>query len=153
VKGREAPAKGATVREFSTFNTPNGLPAYLVTVDFYKDRWSAALRREWDGLGIQPEGLFNAPIDITDAQLKELTVETKRPRQTKSGEQDAGFQWIRPAGAANELWDLLVYNNLALDLLAWDFCKNTLELESTNFVAFYDRCEQDHLFFTPASPQ
>jgi phage terminase large subunit GpA-like protein len=146
VKGREAPPKGATIREFSTFNTPNGLTAYLVTVDFYKDRWSAALRREWDGMGIQPEGMFNAPIDITDAQLKELTVETKRPRQTKTGEQEAGFQWVRPAGAANELWDLLVYANLAHDLLAWDFCKNELKLESTNFVAFYDRCEGG-LFF------
>lgn len=147
VKGRDVPPKSANTREFSEFTTPTGIRAYGVTVDFYKDRWSAALRRGWDGLGLQPQGHFNAPVDATDKQLRELTVEVKRERIEKTTGKRIGWEWHRPSGAANELWDLLVYGNAALDLVAWNYSAG-LGFEFTNWAAFYDDCLQQKLFFT-----
>lgn len=147
VKGREKPPQ-AMKRDFMEFKTPSGIPGYLLTVDNYKDRWSAALRREWDGQGLQPVGHFNAPIDITDPQLKELTVESKTPRSARKNGQDGGFEWRRTPGAPNELWDLLVYANAALELVCWDYCRNTAKLDWMNWTMFYDRCLEQKLFFT-----
>jgi phage terminase large subunit GpA-like protein len=148
VKGRDAPPKSASLKEFSEFTTPNGIRAYGITVDFYKDRWSAALRRGWDGLGLQPQGHFNAPVDASDPQLKELTVEVKRERIEKSTGKRLGFEWHRPSGANNELWDCLIYNNAALDLIAWNMCRGELGLDFVNWVAFFDLVQQQKLFFT-----
>lgn len=148
VKGRELPPKGATDREFASFVSPMGTGAYGITVDRYKDRWSAALRHGWDGQSLQPEGHFNAPQDASDAQLKELTAEVKREKIEKSTGKRVGFEWHRPGGAANELWDCLVYANAALDLVAQDICVKQWELEFVNWIAFYDACEQQKLFFT-----
>jgi len=148
VKGRDLPPKSATLKEFSTFTTPMGTTAYGVTVDIYKDRWSASLRRGWDGESLQPETFFNGPDDLTDKQLKELTVEVKRERIEKSTGKRIGFEWHRPSGANNELWDLLIYNNAALDLIAWDVCRNQLGLEFVNWTAFYERALSDKLFYS-----
>lgn len=147
-KGREAPPKGAIVKEFSDFTTPMGTTAYVVTVDMYKDRWSAALRRGWSGIELQPAGHFNAPLDATDKQLRELTVEVKRERIEKSSGKRLGFEWHRPSGAANELWDLLIYNSAALDLIAWDVCRQQLEMEFVNWMDFFDLCAERKLYFT-----
>lgn len=146
VKGRGTPPQNANAREFSEFTTPSGLRAYGVTVDFYKDRWSAALRRHWDGMGLQPQGHFNAPLNATDKQLRELTVEVKRERIEKTTGKRIGWEWHRPSGAANELWDLLVYGNAALDLIAWNYSLG-LKLETTNWAAFWDDCLGQKLFF------
>lgn len=148
VKGRELPPKSAAIKEFSEFVTPMGTRAYGITVDMYKDRLSAALRKPWDTMGLQPAGFFNAPINITDKQLKELTVETKREKVEKSTGKRIGFEWHRPSGAANELWDLLVYNAAALDIIAQDYCRNALELEFVNWTAFWEHCEQGAYFET-----
>ena len=148
VKGRDAPPKSATVKEFSTFVTPMGTTAYGITVDMYKDRWSAALRRGWDGLSQQPSGHFNAPLDATDAQLRELTVEVKRERIEQRSGKRLGFEWHRPSGAANELWDLLIYNSAALDLVAWDVCRRQLALEFVNWPAFFDLLVEQRLYFS-----
>lgn len=148
VKGRENPPKNATIKEFSDFTTPMGTMAYGITVDLYKDRWSAALRRHWDGLSLQPEGHFNAPVDATDKQLKELTVETKRERIDKATGQRVGFEWHRPSGAPNELWDLLIYNNAALDLIAWNVCRGQMKMEYVNWQGFWDLLEQQKLYFS-----
>lgn len=145
-KGREVAVKSAQTREFAAFKTPNGLPAYSITVDFYKERWSAALRRSWDGQSQQSSWHFNAPVDATDKQLKELTVETKHEKINKLTKKRVGFEWKRPSGADNELWDLLVLGNAALDLIAWDYSVNTLKLEFTNWASFWDACSQG-LFF------
>jgi len=148
IKGREYPPKSATAREFSEMTTPMGTRAYLITVDFYKDRWSAALKRNWDGVGDQPAGQFNAPSDVTDDQLKELTVEVKKEVVEQGTNRHIGYKWHRPSGAANELWDLLVYNNAALDLLAWDLCRGTLGLEQVDWTSFWDFLEEHQPFFT-----
>lgn len=146
VKGRETPPKNATIREFSAFQTGSGT-AYGITVDLYKDRWSAALRRSWDEQGPQPAGHFNAPDNITDAQLRELTVETKGEKIDRTTGQRIGWEWRRPSGSANELWDDLVYASAGLDIIAWDACRNVLGLEFVNWPAFFDYCEQDRPYF------
>src|SRR5690606_35424414 len=133
---------------FSDFETPMGTRAYGITVDLYKDRWSASLRRSWDGQSHQPQGHFNAPLDITDEQLKELTREVKREKIEKTTGKRIGFEWHRPGGAANELWDCLVYANAGLDILAWDACRNNMELEWVNWTAFWDLMEEQKAFFT-----
>jgi phage terminase large subunit GpA-like protein len=150
VKGRDAAPKSASIQEFSEFTTEMGQKAYGVTVDFYKDRWSAALKRPWESAAspLQPHGHFNAPRDATEKQLRELTVEHKRERIERSSGKRLGFEWFRPSGAANELWDLLVYANAALDLIAWDVCRSQLGFEFVNWVAFYDVLEQQKPYFT-----
>ena len=146
VKGRQEPPK-ATNREFSAFQTPMGTTAYSVTVDMYKDRLSAALRRSWDGQSMQPPGHFNAPLDISDDALKELTRETKQAKIDARTGKRLGFEWRRPSGAANELWDILVYNSAALDIIAWDVCRNQLGLEFVSWPAFWELAENEKLYF------
>lgn len=147
-KGRPAPAKTATVKEFHEFQTPMGTTAYGIVVDFYKDRWAASLRRPWSGQGAMSIGHFNAPRDITDKQLKELTVEVKREKIDKASGKRLGFEWHRPQGAANELWDILVYNNAGLDLIAWNVCRGQLEMDFVNWPAFYDVAISQEPYFT-----
>jgi phage terminase large subunit GpA-like protein len=149
VKGRDTPNTANERQEFAPFETPNGVTAYGIFVNFYKDRWSAALRRGWDGMGLQPQGFYNAPIDISDKALKELTVEVKRERIEKTTGKRVGFEWHRPKGADNELWDCLVYANAGLDLLAWNLTRGQLELEFTNWAYFYDRCAEGEFFTWP----
>lgn len=151
IKGQGRPPKSARIQEFSEYTTKLGQRAYGITVDLYKDRWSAALRRAWDGLGPQPEGQFNVPVDATDKQLKELTAETKQEKIDQRTGQRLGVEWRRTPGAANELWDLLVYNNAALELIAWNVCRGQLEMEFVNWPGFYDLCQQQKLFIEPAA--
>jgi phage terminase large subunit GpA-like protein len=133
VRGRDAPPKSSPHKEFWSNTTPAGQLWWAASVDMYKDRWSAALRRQWDGLSLQPEGYFNAPLDATNEQLKELTVETRREKVDSTTGKRLGFGWFRPSGADNELWDLLVYNNVALDVIAYDMCIQQLQLEQIDW--------------------
>lgn len=146
VKGRDAPPKSARVAEFSDFVSPMGTVAWGITVDFYKERWSAALRRNWDGQNQQPDCFFNAPLNAEDKQLKELTVEVKRERIDKATGKRLGHEWFRPSGAANELWDLLVYNDAALDMLASDFCIEQRGMEAVDWTFFYEEAERERLY-------
>jgi phage terminase large subunit GpA-like protein len=146
VKGRDTPPKNALVKEFSEFTTPMGTLAFTITVDLYKDRWSAALRRAWDGEDQQPQGTFNAPLNITDKQLRELTVEVKREKIERATGKRVGFEWFRPSGSNNELWDLLIYNNAALDLIAWNLCRQQLGMDAVSWQAFFDHVEENQLF-------
>lgn len=148
IRGVPAPPRSAKVREFSAFENPMGNASYNVTVDIYKDRWSSALRRSWDGANALPAGMFSAPSNISEKQLKELTVETKREKIDPQSGERVGFVWHRPSGADNELWDLLIYNSAAFDMLAWDVCRNQLELDSVNWQVFYAMCESEKLYYT-----
>lgn len=137
IRGRDAPPKNSPFKEFWKYQTDGGIIGWNASVDMYKDRWSTALRRQWDGQSLQPEGFFNAPLDATDAQLKELTVETRREKKDKETGKSLGFGWYRPSGAANELWDLLVYNNVALDLIAYEHCIQNVGLEQIEWDLFW----------------
>jgi phage terminase large subunit GpA-like protein len=146
IKGRQLPIRGARHSEFAPFTTTMGTKAFHVTVDLYKERWAARLRRPWDGMSRQPDGHFNAPADLPDKMLEELTKETKQPRKDSSGK-TVGYEWFRPQGARNELWDLLVYNNAALEMVMWDVCTGQLGLEYVNPEAFWEIAETEKLFF------
>lgn len=148
IRGRQLPPKTSKIPEFSQFTNPMGNVSWNVTVDLYKDRWSSALRRAWDGTSQLGAGMLSAPIDATDKQLKELTVETKREKIDAATGQRVGFIWHRPSGADNELWDLLVYASAAFDMLAWDVCRNQLELDTVNWQSFYALCETQRIYHT-----
>ena len=150
IKGQDVPSKRAQIREFNEYATPQGTPAYNIVVDTYKERLSASLRRGWDGMSRQPLRHFNAPSDITDDQLKELTVETKREKIEQTTGKRIGWEWHRPSGSKNELWDLLVYNTAALDMVAFDLCRRQLDLEIINWQGFYDLIEKEQVYFTGA---
>lgn len=137
VKGREGSTKSAKFKEFSAFQSPLGTRAYLISVDVYKERWSAALGRTWNGHDHQPETFFNAPLDATDKQLKELTAESKHKKVDKVTQQVVGWEWKRPNGAANELWDLLIYSDCALDVLGADHCIAAQGMDHVDWNEFY----------------
>jgi phage terminase large subunit GpA-like protein len=138
VRGRVAPPQSSPYKEFWSYEAPTtGQLAWSASVDMYKDRWASALRRQWDGLSLQPEGHFNVPADATNEQLKELTVETRRAKVDPSSGRALGFTWHRPSGADNELWDLVIYNNVALDILAFDLCMQQMGLEQIDWDLFY----------------
>jgi phage terminase large subunit GpA-like protein len=147
VKGQSSTASAATAaRLFNEFRPPLGERAFGVSVDNYKDRWGVALKRGWDGQGMQPSGHFNAPIDTTDEQLKELITERKVEKIDPRTKQRLGWEWHRPAGAKNELWDCLIYASAALDMLAWDYCIKVRELEQVSWPEFWDYCERGAFF-------
>lgn len=148
VKGRELPPKRAGLQEFSAFVSKLEVSGYGITVDLYKERWSSALKLDWDGQGVQPTGLFNVPAIITDKQLKELTVEVKTVRRDKETNKPTGFTWKRPAGSANELWDLLVYASAALDILAWDFFGRGEDATRIDWALLFEQAERDGLFLS-----
>lgn len=147
-KGREGVPKGAAIKHFAVYSTPQGTHAFHLSVDLYKDTWSAALRRAWDGTGLMPAPHLSAPMDAKDEELRELTVEVKREKLEKGTGRRVGFEWHRPSGAANELWDLLIYNHAALDITCWDVCRRQLGLDLVNWPGFWDLLADQRLYFT-----
>lgn len=100
----------------------------LATVDIYKDRWSAALKREWSGVGHMPRNNWSAPSDLPDKAIKELTVEYKREKRDPSSGKLLGTYWHRPGNARQELWDLLVYSTCALEWWPSTYVSNASDL-------------------------
>lgn len=147
ILGRERPAKNQAIKEFAEFTTQQGTIGYRILVDHYKDRLAPVLRREWfEDAGPQKQYHFNAPIDITDRQLKELTVETRREKQYENGA--VAYEWYRPGNARNELWDLLVYGHAAVEIMAWAICIQHFRAETVDWPRFWDYIEREQLFFT-----
>ena len=146
ILGRERPAKNQTIKEFAEFTTQSGTIGYRILVDHYKDRLAPVLRREWtEEAGMQKTYHFNAPVDINDKQLKELTVETRREKQDDHG--GTTYYWHRPGNARNELWDLLVYGNAAVEILAWSVCIQHFELETIDWPRFWDYIQTNALYY------
>lgn len=130
-------------KEFTELETRVGTKGYNIAVDVYKDRMSSALRKSWDGESQQPHGHFNVPYDITNDQLKELTVEFKRERIHAKTRQRLGWEWHRPSGSKNELWDTHGYALCALDIFAHDLCIKEYERLSVNWTDFWDYVEEN----------
>jgi phage terminase large subunit GpA-like protein len=147
ILGRDRPAKNQAIKEFAEFNTQAGTIGYKILVDHYKDRIAPVLRREWvQESGPQNRYHFNAPVDISDKQLKELTVETRREKTDDKGQ--TVYYWHRPGNARNELWDLLVYGHAAVEILAWSICIQHFELETVDWPKFWDYLETNGPYFT-----
>ncbi len=146
ILGRDRPGKNQTIKEFSEFTTQIGTSGYKITVDHYKDRIGLVLRRDWtEEMGEQGIYHFNAPVDISDAQLKELTAETRREKTDDKG--FTSYHWYRPSGVKNELFDLLGYGHAAVEILAWKLCIKHFELETIDWAKFWEYLEKDELYF------
>ena len=146
VLGRDRPGKASRVKEFTEFTTQAGMTGYTITVDHYKDRLAPVLRREWtEDAGIQKPYHLNAPIDIPDKALKELTVETRRERTDPNGH--TSYYWHRPGNARNELWDLLVYGHAAVEVIAWSICIQYFKLKTVDWDKFWDYLENEQIYF------
>jgi phage terminase large subunit GpA-like protein len=140
ILGRERAAKNQTIKEFAEFKTQAGTIGYRILVDHYKDRLAPVLRRDWvEESGIQDTYHFNAPVDISDKQLKELIVESLREKLDPKG--NTIREWYRPGNARNELWDLLVYGHAAVEIFAWNICIKQFELETIDWNQFWDYAE------------
>ena len=146
ILGRDRPAKNQTIKEFAEFTTQAGTTGYRIVVDHYKDRIALVLRREWtEDAGEQNPYHFNAPVDTTDKQLKELTVETRRERKDEKG--NTSYYWHRPGNAPNELFDLLGYGHAGVDILAWNICIQHFGLETIDWPQFWKYLENDKIYF------
>lgn len=146
ILGRDRTAKNQTIKEFAEFKTQAGRPGYRILVDHYKDRLGPVLRREWvEEAGEQGTYHFNAPVDTSDKQLKELTVETRKEKQDDKG--GVTYFWHRPGNARNELWDLLVYGHAAVEVVAWNICVGHFELDTVDWPRFWDFIESEKLYY------
>jgi phage terminase large subunit GpA-like protein len=145
IKGVARPAKARTITEFGVFTMAQGVQGYRVVVDHYKDRMSTVLRRDWvEGEDVQSQYHFNAPVDMSDSQLKELTVEDRRKVTDAKGAVD--YVWHRPGNARNELWDLLGYGYAAVEIFAHAICIQHYELEQVEWVQFWGWLEANPLY-------
>lgn len=141
ILGRDRPAKNQTIKEFAEFKTQQGTVGYRVLVDHYKDRIASVLRRDWvEEAGPQRAYHFNAPVDIPDKALKELTVETRREKYDDRG--NVAYYWHRPGNARNELWDLLGYGHAAVEIMAWAICIQHYDLDTIDWPTFWDYIEE-----------
>ena len=147
IVGREFKVTGTVNKEFKPITTSMGTPGFVVNVDRYKDRYAASLKRKWRGDSTQSNGHMNLPADITDTQLKEYTVESKRPKTHKETGKVIGYEWFRPGGARNELWDLTVYNAAALDMIAQDVCMEQNGMDFVDWVQFWQLLETQAVYF------
>lgn len=148
IMGRERPAKFQKVSEFGEFTTQAGTIGYRLTVDHYKDRMGTVLRREWmEEAGVQPAHHFNAPVDASDKQIKELTAETRREVTDTKG--NKSYEWYRPGNIPNEWFDLLGYGYANVEVFAWDICTKRFQLETVDWDRFWDFAalpENDEIF-------
>jgi phage terminase large subunit GpA-like protein len=140
IKGLEGAQKGAQFSEFKQSTTQLGTIAFNINTDLYKERWYSSLKRPWIENQKMQEYCFNVPADIQEKQLKELTAETKVPDKNKETGAFKGWKWHRSGD--NELWDLLVYNNAAIDILAWDIMVRQGERDTVNWLDFWTFCRE-----------
>ena len=148
ILGRDRPSKNQTIKEFSEFTMQTGQVGYKIVVDHYKDRLSPVLRRDWvEEAGEQPDYHFNAPVDITDKQLKELTCESRREKKDPTTGVITYF-WYRPGNKPNELWDLLGYGHAAVEIIAYQICIQHFELKTIDWVKFWDYIETGALYYS-----
>lgn len=139
--GKAIIGKRARIKEFDQFTTQLGTVGFNILIDHYKERIAPVLRREWsESTGIQEQYTFNAPMDITDKELKELTTEKRRAKTWPDG--SVSYEWHRPHGAPNELWDLLVYGHALVEILAWVMCKDA-GMKEIDWAMFWDEMERN----------
>lgn len=125
------------ISSYYEYQTSSKMNAYMIAVDHYKDRMAPVMRRRWfPEDGDQPKFHINFPVDITNAAMKELVAEFKRPEKNSKGE--IQVVWHRPPGVNNELWDLLIYCMAGIDIFARLTCLGNLELRDTDWKAFWE---------------
>lgn len=138
ILGRSRQNGNSRMAEFAKFPAQDGSSGWAINVDHYKDRMASALRRQWiEGQGPQDQYHFNAPLDTTDDQLKELTKEELRKKTDARGREY--HEWHRLGSTAqNELWDNLGYGYAGVEILARDIVIEQHEKEEINWVEFWE---------------
>ena len=150
IVGRQQAGKNQQLKEFREYKTTSGKTGYMITVDHYKDRLAPVLRRTWaEEQGVQPIHHFNAPVDLTDKQIKELTVESRKEMSDENGA--TWHIWHRPGNAANELFDNLGYAHACVEIMAYLTCIGHFELETIDWGKYWDYLEAQ-LVEIPAEP-
>ena len=108
------------------------------------------LRRNWrPDEGPQDEYTFNAPVDTTDDELRELTREVKKKKTLPNGQEE--WIWHRPGGAPQELWDLMVYGHAQVEILAWMMCVQHFEVEAVDWQWFWNILEEQKIYFSESN--
>lgn len=138
LRGRDKPIRGGRMREFSIEESSTGVRYVAVTVDLYKDRWSAALKRQWNGMDDMPRNCLSLPHDLPDKHLNEMAVEHVREKRDPQSGKSLGTYWHRPSGVKNELWDTTIYCTAALELIAHDVCVNEVGIDLLVWSEFWD---------------
>jgi len=140
-------ASDRRMNDFRELRTSSGAGGFLIAVDAYKDRMAPVLRREWQiEMGDQGSLQFNAPVDMTDEQISELTREYKREVKQRNG--TIKHEWHRPHGARNELWDCLIYAVAGFEIMAYIVCTRNLDLKEIDWPAFWEYAEEEQLFYS-----
>ena len=144
-----APGSSRKVSEFQQWKTKAGRVGFQIDVDHYKDRMSTVLRRVW-GVedGDQKAYSFNAPVDVTDKQLKELTAETRIAKQNERGA--VSYEWKRKGD--NEFWDLLGYGYAAVEIVAWNLCVQHFKMEEIDWPKFWEYVKNEKLYYRDPDP-
>jgi phage terminase large subunit GpA-like protein len=141
IKGDKNDISDKGITNFKESKAKTGDLLYVIKVNHYKDRIAPILGRPWrTEKGIQRPYTFNAPADTTDDEIKELTKEWKREKKLANG-RIAGYEWHRPHGADNELWDLLVYGHASVEILAWLICVKNYKMETVDWPQFWEYCK------------
>lgn len=148
IQGKDNLGKGAVLQEFNAFETRLGTQAFTIKVDLYKDRMAIKLRDDWDQNDLMPDGLFSAPLDIPDKVLKHLTVEYKRQKKNERTGQPMGWEWYRPSGSRQELWDLMIYAAAGIEILAWNWLVVQEEREYVDWGEFWQVVMSEKVFYT-----
>ena len=153
IKGASGESVDKWVQPFRPTRMKTGQVCMTIAVSQYKDRLSSTLEQEWSGVGVMPENHFSAPAQISDAKLRELTVEKRVLRVDKATGRKLGFKWICPSGARNELWDLSVYAWAGLHMVCSNLCIDQMGLPAQNFDVFWDYCENHAAYWLPPVDQ
>ena len=148
IRGTELPTKGATFKEFSEFTSKFNTMGYNITTTLYKDRLAAALKRDWDGITLQPNWHPNFPQEYPEQFFKEMTIEVKKEVIDKLTGKRLGSKWH---GRDAHAWDSTVYNCAAHDIIALDICERELGLDYIDREAFWRICEERALFWEKAA--
>ena len=145
VIGRKEATKYQSLNEFAEYETKAGTLGWKVNVNRLKERLAPVLRAGWvEGSEVQPEYHFNAPIDIRDTELTELTTET-REKVTDARTGDVYYIWKR--SGPNELWDLLIYAFAACEIMAFGICRVEFELDTVNWPRYWQFLDEGHTTF------
>ncbi len=59
--------------------------------------------------------------------------------------------WKRPPGSRNELWDLLIYNSAALEIIAAELMIDQRGNVEVDWFEFWDHAEKPGLYFSVAA--
>jgi phage terminase large subunit GpA-like protein len=148
IAGKQKPVKNSLVKEFSEFPTKSGSIGFHITVDIYKDRCASALKNtDRTAMSIdQLPGQFNFPSDYPERFFKELTAERKVAVKDRSTGQILGYKWEPIGTRENHAWDLTVYCQAAIDMMALNVSMLVFKLKYLDWDKFWAHVEANPVY-------